>query len=224
MGITSRGIVQSVIGLLAFCLLLFLPAGTFRYWQAWTFIGVFTFGSVVFALYMFKTNPAALERRMRAGPTAESRPVQKIVADGIYVIFPALLVFSAFDHRFGWSPVPAAVSVIGNAMVAVGLGLTMLVVVQNGYAAANITVEEGQPVVSTGLYGIVRHPMYFGAIIMMAGIPLALDSWWGLVVLVPTIIGLAFRIHDEEKMLNVELDGYRQYTEKVHSRLVPYVW
>jgi protein-S-isoprenylcysteine O-methyltransferase Ste14 len=224
MGIKSRGIVQSVVGLLAFGLLLFLPAGTFHYWQAWTFIGVFTFGSVVFALYMFKTNPAALERRMRAGPTAESRPVQKIVAGGIYVIFPVLLVFSALDHRFGWSPVPAAVSVIGNATVAVGLGITMLVVVQNGYAAANIAVEEDQPVVSTGLYGIVRHPMYFGAIIMMAGIPLALDSWWGLVVLVPTMIGFAFRIRDEENMLNVELDGYREYTEKVHSRLVPYVW
>lgn len=100
----------------------------------------------------------------------------------------------------------------------------MLVVIQNSYAAANITVEAGQKVISTGLYGLVRHPMYVGALIMMAGIPLALDSWWGLVILIPGVIGLAFRILDEEKMLKQELDGYSEYTQKVHYRLVPYVW
>ena len=135
-----------------------------------------------------------------------------------------MMVLSAFDHRFGWSPVPTTISVIGDALVAIGLGITWLVVLQNNYAAANITVEASQKVISTGLYGLVRHPMYVGVLIMLVGIPLALDSWWGLVILVPSVIGLVFRILDEEKVLRQELDGYSAYTQKVRYRLVPYVW
>ena len=181
---------QSVLGLVAFGALLFLPAGTFNYWQAWAFLGVFAIASLFPTIYMVNgRTPAAVERRMHAGPAAETRPVQKVVAAGVYVLFSALLVFSALDHRFGWSPVPAAVSLAGEALVAIGLGITMLVVIQNSYAAATITVEASQTVVSTGLYGLVRHPMYTGAMILMAGIPLALDSWWGLAVLVPYVVG-----------------------------------
>src|ERR1700758_3101245 len=150
---------------------------------------------------------------MRAGPRAESRPVQKVVASGISILFLALLVLSALDHRFGWSPVPPALSLIGDALVAIGLGIAMSTVIQNSYAAANITVEDGQPVVSTGLYGLVRHPMYMGAMLMMVGIPLALDSWWGLVILVPGLIAIVVRILDEETMLRQELEGYAKYTE-----------
>jgi protein-S-isoprenylcysteine O-methyltransferase Ste14 len=98
------------------------------------------------------------------------------------------------------------------------------VVTQNSYAAATITVEKDQKVVTTGLYALVRHPMYFGALIMFVGIPLALDSYWGLLVLIPVPIGLAFRISDEERALTDELAGYREYTQKVHYRLVPHVW
>jgi protein-S-isoprenylcysteine O-methyltransferase Ste14 len=100
----------------------------------------------------------------------------------------------------------------------------MLVVIQNSYASANVAVEVGQKLTTTGLYGLVRHPMYVGTLIMMIGIPLALGSWWGLVVLIPGVILLVLRILDEEKMLEEELDGYTEYTEKVHYRLVPYVW
>jgi len=216
-------VAQSVFGLVAFGALLFLPAGTLDYWQAWVFLAVFSIASLS-TVYWLKKDPAALERRMHAGPAAETRTVQKVVAAGVYVLFSALLVFSALDHRLGWSPVPAAVSLAGDALVAIGLGITMLVVIQNSYAAATVTVEASQTVVSTGLYGLVRHPMYVGATIMMAGIPLALDSWWGLAVLIPCLFGVAFRIRDEEKMLTNELSGYREYTQKVHRRLVPYVW
>lgn len=158
---------------------------------------------------------------MHAGPAAETRTVQKVVAAGVYVLMAALLVFSALDHRFGWSPVPAAVSLVGDALVVVGLGIAIYTVIENRYAAATITVEQSQKVVSTGLYGLVRHPMYMGAVIMMAGIPLALDSWWGLWVLVPCLFGVALRIRDEEKLLTSELSGYRDYTLKVRHRLVP---
>jgi protein-S-isoprenylcysteine O-methyltransferase Ste14 len=224
MSIGLRVVAQSAVALVAFGVLLFLPAGTFDYWQAWVFLAVFSIASIFSAVYLVKKDPAALERRMHSWPAAETRPVQKVVAAGVYVLFSALLVFSALDHRFGWSPVPAAVSLAGDALVAIGLGITMLVVIQNSYAAATVTVEASQTVVSTGLYGLVRHPMYMGAMIMMAGISLALDSWWGLAVLIPCLFGVAFRIRDEERMLTSDLNGYREYTQKVHHRLVPYVW
>lgn len=212
------------IGLIVFGLLVFLPAWTFNYWQAWVFIAVFAISTLVPSVYLSLKNPAVLERRMHAGPAAETRTAQKIIISGAYLLLPAMMVLSAFDHRFGWSPVPAVVSVIGDALVVIGLGITWLVLRQNSYAASNITVEAGQKVISTGLYGFVRHPMYVGVLIMMVGIPLALGSWWGLVILIPGVIGLIFRILDEEKMLKQELDGYSEYTHKVHYRLVPYVW
>jgi protein-S-isoprenylcysteine O-methyltransferase Ste14 len=224
MSIGVRATMQSVIALLAFGLLLFVPAGTLHYWQAWVFLAVFTIASLYSAVYLFRKNPAVVERRMRAGPKAETRPVQKVVTSAISIVFIALLVFSALDHRFGWSPVPPAISLIGDALVAIGLGIAIFTVNQNSYAAANIAVEETQTLTSTGLYGIVRHPMYMGALIMFAGIPLALDSCWGLAVLVPVVIAVVVRIADEEKLLNQELAGYREYAGKVHHRLVPYVW
>jgi protein-S-isoprenylcysteine O-methyltransferase Ste14 len=213
-----------LLGLVVFGLMLFLPAWTFNYWQAWVFIAVFTISTTVPSIYLSLKNPAALQRRMHAGPAAETRTVQKMIISGVFLLLPAVMVFCAFDHRFSWSPVPTAVIVIGDALVAVGLGIAMFVVIQNSYAAANVTVEAGQKVITTGLYGFVRHPMYVGALIMMVGIPLALDSWWGLVILIPGVIGLVLRILDEEKMLKQELDGYSEYTQKVHYRLVPYVW
>jgi protein-S-isoprenylcysteine O-methyltransferase Ste14 len=223
MSIGVRATVQSVIALLAFGVLLFVPAGTLHYWQAWVYFGVFTTLSLS-SVFLLRKDPAVVERRMRAGPKAETRPVQKVVTSAISLLFVALLVFSALDHRFGWSAVPPAVSLIGDALVAIGLGIAIFTVNQNSYAAANITVEESQTVISTGLYGIVRHPMYMGASIMFAGIPLALDSYWGLAVLVPVVIVFAVRIADEEKLLKQELTGYREYTGTVHHRLVPYVW
>jgi protein-S-isoprenylcysteine O-methyltransferase Ste14 len=219
-----RVAIQSVLGLAVFGALMFFPAGTFDYWQAWVFLAVFTVVSLFPTVYLLRKDPAIVERRMRAGPKAETRPVQKVVVAGIMILFMALPVFSALDHRFGWSPVPPAVSLIGDALVAVGLGLALFTVIENSYAAANITVESDQKLISTGLYGLVRHPMYMGSMIMLVGIPLALDSWWGLTVLVPVLIVIAVRILDEEKLLTQELDGYREYTDKVRHRLVPYVW
>jgi protein-S-isoprenylcysteine O-methyltransferase Ste14 len=219
-----QAIVTGLLGLVVFGLVLFLPAGTFNYWQAWVFIAVFTLATGVPTIYLGLTNPAALQRRMQGGPAGETRTTQRMIVAGLFLLLPAVLVFSSLDHRFGWSPVPLVVSVIGDALVAIGLGLAMLVVIQNSYAAANVTVEAGQKLVTTGLYGLVRHPMYVGTLIMLVGIPLALDSWWGLVFLIPGVILLVLRIGNEEKMLKKELVGYSEYTQKVHYRLVPYVW
>jgi protein-S-isoprenylcysteine O-methyltransferase Ste14 len=219
-----QAVAASLFGLVFFGVLLFWPAGTFDYWQAWVFIAVFTAVSAGPAIYWGLRKPEVLRRRMRSGPIAETRPAQKIATVGITAMVAAVAVVSALDHRFGWSQVPVSVVVIGQILVAVGLGLATLVVNQNSYAAATITVEADQPVISTGLYGMVRHPMYVFALIMMVGMPLALDSYWGLVTMVPAVAVLVFRIVDEEKMLRQELAGYDEYTHKVRYRLVPGVW
>lgn len=219
----GRGFVWACLGLVAFGLMLFLPAGTLHYWQAWVFLAVFALSTWIPSVYLMRTNPAALDRRMR-GPFAETRPLQRIVIAVLFVCFPAMFVLSALDHRFGWSPVPASISLVGDVLVAVGLGIAMLVVIQNGYAAVNVTVESGQQLVSTGLYGLVRHPMYTGNVILMLGVPLALGSYWGLTLVLPGLIVLVLRIRDEEKLLARELRGYSAYEQQVHYRLVPYVW
>jgi protein-S-isoprenylcysteine O-methyltransferase Ste14 len=150
--------------------------------------------------------------------------LQKVIISIAFLAMGATIVVSALDFRFGWSSVPAAISVVGDVLVAVGLGIAMLTTIQNGYASANITVESGQQVVSTGLYSVVRHPMYFGNVVLMVGIPLALGSYWGLIFVIPGVAILALRILDEEKVLTQELAGYPDYTNKVHYRLMPGVW
>ena len=212
------------IGLVVFGLLVFWPAGTFDYWQGWTFIAVFAVATLIPSVYLAVKNPEALRRRMQAGPGAETRPLQKLVSAVAFGSMAAMIVISALDFRFGWSSVPAAVSVVGDILVGVGLTIAMLVTIQNGYAAANVTVESGQQLASTGWYGFVRHPMYFGNVIMMIGVPLALGSYWGLLIVIAGLLVLALRINDEELLLTQELAGYRDYMQKVHYRLVPYVW
>ena len=224
MKIAVQTLASGIFGVAFFAAPLFWPAGTLNYWQAWVFIAVFIVCTLVPSAYLAVKDPAALQRRMKAGPTAETRSVQKLVMTGTILAVIAVLVISALDHRFGWSSVPTPIVIVGNILVAVGLVVAQLVVIQNSYAAATITVEEDQKVVSTGLYGLVRHPMYVGTLIMMIGTPLALDSYWGLLAIVLALPVLAARIEDEEKMLRQELDGYDEYTRKVHYRLVPGVW
>ena len=217
-------LVFGLVELVVFGSMLFFPAGTFDYWQAWVFLVVVVLAAWIPTIYLQRKNPVVLERRMRGGPAAETRTAQKVVIAGLYLSLAAMVVVSVLDHRFGWSPVPTAICLVGDVLVAVGLGVVVLVITQNSYAAATVQVEAGQKVVSTGLYGLVRHPMYTGNVIMMVGIPLALGSYWGLVFVVPALIVLASRIRDEEKMLQEELTGYREYTQKVRYRLVPCMW
>jgi protein-S-isoprenylcysteine O-methyltransferase Ste14 len=214
------GLVQAVV----FALMLFLAAGSFDYWQLWVLLVVSALSTAIPGCYLLRTNPVALQRRMRRGPTAETRMVQKVLTAGGYLSLAAMFVVSVLDHRFGWSPVPTAICLVGAVLVAVGMVVQMLVVIQNSHAAATVRVESGQKLVSTGLYGLVRHPMYAGIVIMMFGIPLALGSYWGLVFVIPGLIALALRIRDEEKLLQEELDGYHDYMRKVRYRLVPYMW
>lgn len=224
MKIALQALASAVFGFVFFAAALFWPAGTFDYWHAWVFIGVFIVGTMGPSIYLAVKRPAALRRRMKAGPFAETRPVQRILIAAIVLMVVVVLVISALDHRFGWSSVPTAVVVLGDVLVWTGLTMAQFVVIQNSYAAATITVESEQPLVSTGLYGVVRHPMYAGTLIMMVGTPLALDSYWGLAAIPPALLILAVRLADEEKMLRQQLAGYREYMQKVRFRLVPYIW
>jgi protein-S-isoprenylcysteine O-methyltransferase Ste14 len=220
---TAKTLVFGVVQLVVVGLLLFLPAGTFNYWQAWVLV-VLAISTWISGVFLLRADPATLQGRTRGGPTAETRTVQKVAIGGLWLSLATMLVVSALDHRCGWSAVPTAISLVGDVLVAVGLGLPVLVVSQNSYAAATVQAGAGQKLVSTGLYGLVRHPMYTGNVIMMVGIPLALGSYWGLVFVVPSLIVLAWRIRDEEQLLQEKLDGYREYTQQVRYRLVPGMW
>ncbi len=219
-----RVLVSGLVQLVVIGTVLFVTAGTLQYWQAWVLLAVFAAAAWLPSIYLQLTKPAAMQRRMRGGPIAEARPVQKIVMAGLYLSLAAMCVVGGLDHRFGWSSVPAAVCLAGNVLVGAGLAVVVLVVVQNNYASTTVQVAADQKVVSSGLYGLVRHPMYTGNAIMLVGLPLALGSYWGLVFVLPGVAVLASRIRDEEKLLADELRGYRDYTQAVRARLVPGVW
>lgn len=208
-------IAQTVLGLAFFIAVLFWPAGTFDYWQAWVFLAVFIATTILPSIYLAVRHPDALARRLKAGPSAETRPAQRIIMTLTVALVVATFVLSSLDHRFGWSQVPMWLVVTGNVLVAAGLSVAQLVVMQNNYAAATVRVEADQPLVSTGLYGLVRHPMYTGAAVMMVGTPLALDSLWGLLGVAASAPVIVARISDEEQMLTEELTGYPEYRTRV---------
>lgn len=221
---TVRTLLTSIIGLAAIGILVFVPAGTFAYWQGWLFIVVFALSTNLIGVYLARNDPTLLARRLKFGPQAETRPIQRVVVALAFIAFYALPAVSALDHRLGWSKVPAWMSVFGAFLVALGLVIDLLVFRQNSFGASTIETMEGQRVISDGPYALVRHPMYVGALVMLLGVPIALGSYWGLVFVIAFVPILALRILDEETMLLRELDGYVEYTQKVRYRLMPGVW
>jgi protein-S-isoprenylcysteine O-methyltransferase Ste14 len=205
-------------------LLLFVPAGTVRYRQAWVYLGVFAGVSTLITLDLIRKDPALLERRMRGGPTAETQWTQRLIMLGISICFIALLVVPALDHRFGWSAVPVGGVVAGDALVVIGFCLIALVYRANTFSSATIEIAENQKVVSTGPYALVRHPMYASGILYLLGTPLALGSYWGLVPLVAMMPLLIWRLLAEERFLARNLAGYTEYQKRVRHRIVPGAW
>jgi protein-S-isoprenylcysteine O-methyltransferase Ste14 len=171
-----------------------------------------------------RNDPALLERRLRAGPTAEREKVQKIIMLFASIGFIALLVVPALDYRFMWSSVPLFVVVAGDIMTALGLYIVFLVYKENPFTSARIEVAGGQKVISTGPYARVRHPMYAGSLLYLLGMPLALGSYWGLLVLAAMMPFLLWRLLDEERFLSKNLPGYAEYCAKVRWRMIPGVF
>jgi protein-S-isoprenylcysteine O-methyltransferase Ste14 len=205
-------------------LLLFVPAGTVRYWRAWLYLSIFFGAAALTTKFLMRKDPVLLERRMRGGPSAEKQPTQKFIMLCTSLGFIALLVVPALDYRFAWSMVPLAGVLVGDALVAVGFYLIFLVYKENTFTSATIEVAADQRVISTGPYAIVRHPMYASALLYLAGTPLALGSYWGFVPLGGMLPFLIWRLFDEERFLALNLPGYTEYQKRVRHRLVPRIW
>jgi protein-S-isoprenylcysteine O-methyltransferase Ste14 len=210
--------------LVAMGALLFLPAWTLNYWQAWTFLTVFGVSELLITLYLIIKDPKLLERRLHGGPTAEKEASQKVIMSIVSIGFVAILVVSALDHRFHWSSVPVPIEIAGDFLVTLVFLIIFIVFKENTFASATIKLVPGQKVISTGPYAVLRHPMYSGSLIYLMGIPIALGSWWGLSVLILMMPVLIWRLFDEEKLLEKNLPGYSEYMDKVKHRLVPFIW
>ena len=221
-------ILRALVSLLVLALLiaaaLFATAGTLDYWQGWIYLLVFIAFSVAATVDLARRDPALLERRMHGGPTAEREPAQRVIMLLASACFIALLMVPAFDRRYGWSSMPTGVCVLGDLLVMAGLLGVMRVYRENSYAAATIQVAAGQTVIATGPYAIVRHPMYAVSLLYIVGMPLALGSYYGLLASATLIAVVIARLLNEERVLERDLPGYREYRQRVRHRLIPGVW
>jgi protein-S-isoprenylcysteine O-methyltransferase Ste14 len=215
------GLLQLVVAL---AVLIFLPAWTLHYWQAWILVAVFVACTLAITIYLMRNDPALLERRLKAGPGAEQEQSQKIIQALAMVSFISIFVVSALDHRFGWSSVPPYVVALGDILIALGFYLVFLVFRENTFTSGIIEVGSEQKVISTGPYALVRHPMYIGALVMLFGVPLALGSWWGLSSIALMVVVIVWRLLDEEDFLAKRLAGYSEYQNRVRYRLLPFIW
>lgn len=208
-------------GLLLVGLLLFLPAGGLNYGNAWLFIGLLFIPMLVLGIVLLIRSPDLLEKRLNA---KESDTAQKGVVAASALLFVGGFAVAGLDHRFGWSHVPLWAVAAASAVLLLSYALYAEVMRENAYLSRTIEVQEGQRVVDTGLYGVVRHPMYAVTVWLFLSIPVVLGSWWALLCFAPYIAVIAVRIVNEEKVLESGLIGYKEYKARVKYRLLPFVW
>jgi len=218
---TLLGFAQLIVAL---GIALFAPAWTLEFWQAWIYLVVFFASSALITVDLWQKDPKLLERRVNAGPAAEKQRTQQLIQLIAAIAFIGILVVPSVDHRFGWSTVPVVVVIVGDVLVATGFFIVFLVFRENSYTAATIEVAADQRVISTGPYAVVRHPMYAGALLLLFGTPLALGSWWGLLMFVAMTAVIGLRLLDEERFLVQKLPGYTEYCQDVRYRLIPFIW
>lgn len=221
MKLLTEGLIKLSVGLALIGVMLFLPAGTFNYLGAWLFLAILFIPMLAMGSVMLIKSPELLKKRLNA---KEKQKEQKGVIALSGLIFPLGFVLSAFDFRFGWSRVPLWLTLAAALSFLVGYGMYAEVMRENAYLSRTIEVQENQKVVSSGLYAVVRHPMYLATLFMFLPLPLILTSFVGLIpfsLYLPLII---VRIIGEEKVLSEGLDGYSEYKEKVKYRLIPFVW
>lgn len=210
--------------LLALAVVLFVSAGTLNYWEAWLFLFVLSAVTTLNILNLVKNDPALLERRLKAGPTAETRVTQKIIMLCVSALFIAMFIVSGIDRRLAWSQLPTAVILLGDCLIGLAFVVYHFVFRENTFAAGTVEIAAGQKVISTGPYHLVRHPMYSGGLLFLLGIPFALGSLWAVLIFVPLVPALIWRIVDEERLLKEHLPGYIEYCSKVKYRLIPGIY
>ena len=221
MNLILNAITKYILGLILVGALLFLPAWTLFYPGAWLFIALLFLPMLIMGTVLFIKSPELLEKRLN---NKEKEKAQKGVIALSGLMFPLGFLISALDFRFAWSSVPLWLTVISSVLFLIGYAMYAEVMRENAYLSRTVEVMENQEVVSTGLYAIVRHPMYLATFLMFLPLPLILGSFWGLIPFFFYPIIIVIRILNEEKVLCNELSGYTEYKEKVKYRLLPFIW
>ena len=219
--LVKKVLIRIVFGIIILGCIFFIPAGTFQYWEAWIWLGILFIPMIIAFMYLIKNAPELIERRLQA---REKEKPQKLIIKLSFLTSLIAFILPGFDHRFGWSNVPTGIVVMVDVCVLAGYLFFFRVLKENAYASRIIEVAEDQPVIQTGPYAIVRHPMYVAVLVMYGLSPLALGSWWAMLAMIPLPITLVFRILNEEKVLLNDLPGYREYAKKVKYRLIPHLW
>ncbi|MBE6024445.1 MAG: isoprenylcysteine carboxylmethyltransferase family protein [Cellulosilyticum sp.] len=220
--IIIQGITKIIAGIILIVVLLFLPAGTFDYWNAWLFMGLLFIPMILVGGILYFKAPELLKKRLNS---KENEVEQKIVILWSVLLFMAGFMIAGLDYRFGWSNLPRAVIVLGGIIFLIAYGLYVEVMRENTYLSRTVEIQKGQKVIDKGLYGIVRHPMYFATILLFLSIPIILGSLVAFILfLVFYPIILAKRIKNEEYVLERGLSGYAEYKKRVRYRLFPFIW
>ena len=216
-----QALTKFVFGLLLVGLLLFLPAGTFAYWQAWLFIGILFVPMFIAGIVLVVRQPELLRKRLDA---KEQQQEQKWVVALSGLMFIAVFVVAGLSHRFGWYMLPDWAVFVATVVFLAAYALYAEVMRENVWLSRTIEVQENQQVVSTGLYGIVRHPMYSATLLLFLSMPLVLASPWSFAIMLLYIPIIALRIRNEEQVLERELKGYTEYKQRVKYKLIPFIW
>ena len=221
MKLAISALVKFTVGLALVGLLLFLPAGTLSYANGWLFIGLLFLPMLLLGIVLLIRSPELLEKRLGA---KEKENTQKGVVAASGLLFIAGFAVAGLDFRFGWSEMPLWVVTVASVVLLISYALYAEVMRENAYLSRTVEVREGQKVVDTGLYGIVRHPMYAVTVWLFLSIPVVLGSWWACLCFLPYVALIVIRIINEEKLLSGELDGYEEYKKRVKYRLLPFIW
>jgi protein-S-isoprenylcysteine O-methyltransferase Ste14 len=217
----SKALSRFIPGIIIISALLFIPAGSIKFWNAWLFMGVLFIPMLFVIVYLIIRDPELLFKRMI---TNEKEKTQKKVVLLTSIIFLSAFIISGLDYRFQWSTVPLLVVVLSAIIVLTGYILFFMVMRQNSYASRVVEIQEKQRVIDSGLYGIVRHPMYSAAILMFMFMPLVLGSFYALIPLIIFPLQMDTRMRNEEQILEKGLDGYIEYKKKIRYKIIPFVW
>ncbi len=221
MKLLIKTLVAFSMGLLITGAMLFLPAGTLEYYNAWLFIALLFTPILVMGIVLLIKDPELLRKRLEM---KEREKGQKSVVALSGLLLTGSFIVAGFDHRLGWSHVPNAIVIVASITLLIGYALYAEVLRENAFLSRVVEVQKDQRVIDTGLYSIVRHPMYFAVTLLYLSIPLVLSSWWALLTMSPCILLLVARIKNEEQMLHQGLPGYTAYTKRVRYRMIPFIW